>query len=361
MRVVCVGAAVALLVVAACKNPAELTQQFGSGTDAGLAPPPDPRCGNGIVDTPARSATTATTSSGDGCSADCKSDETCGNGIVDVATGEVCDDGNNGRRRRLLGRLQVGRDVRQRHRRHRRRRDLRRRQQRCGDGCSANCQSNETCGNGIVDRRRAVRRRRTSSRRRLQRPNCTFARCGDGIVNHAANEACDDGNKSNTDACLNSCAVATCGDGFLEAGVEQCDDSNTKDGDGCDHNCKIEAMINPSFEMSYASWTLQQTEGTAAWGIGSNGQTITGSDTVLDLEYMQQITAECLGLTGNLVIDATNGTQAAFNIQFGPDDHRLYQTVNIPATATRLLFDIAYRNAGQFVAGQRSSRSTSAT
>jgi cysteine-rich repeat protein len=32
--------------------------------------------------------------SGDGCSADCRSNETCGNGVVDAATGEGCDDGN---------------------------------------------------------------------------------------------------------------------------------------------------------------------------------------------------------------------------------------------------------------------------
>ena len=34
------------------------------------------------------------TISGDGCSANCKSDETCGNGMVDAITGEQCDDGN---------------------------------------------------------------------------------------------------------------------------------------------------------------------------------------------------------------------------------------------------------------------------
>jgi cysteine-rich repeat protein len=32
--------------------------------------------------------------SGDGCSADCRSDETCGNGVIDTVTGEACDDGN---------------------------------------------------------------------------------------------------------------------------------------------------------------------------------------------------------------------------------------------------------------------------
>jgi cysteine-rich repeat protein len=35
----------------------------------------------------------AATASGDGCSADCRSDETCGNGVIDAVTGEACDDG----------------------------------------------------------------------------------------------------------------------------------------------------------------------------------------------------------------------------------------------------------------------------
>jgi cysteine-rich repeat protein len=36
----------------------------------------------------------APTASGDGCSADCRSNETCGNGVIDAVTGEACDDGN---------------------------------------------------------------------------------------------------------------------------------------------------------------------------------------------------------------------------------------------------------------------------
>src|SRR5205085_4788206 len=31
---------------------------------------------------------------GDGCSADCRSNETCGNGVIDAVNGEACDDGN---------------------------------------------------------------------------------------------------------------------------------------------------------------------------------------------------------------------------------------------------------------------------
>jgi cysteine-rich repeat protein len=48
-------------------------------------------CGNGFVD-PGEACDDANTTSGDGCRADCLSDERCGNGVIDV--GERCDDGN---------------------------------------------------------------------------------------------------------------------------------------------------------------------------------------------------------------------------------------------------------------------------
>jgi cysteine-rich repeat protein len=41
----------------------------------------------------------------------------CGDGVVDGSAGEICDDGNNVN----------------------------------GDGCSADCKSNEICGNGIIE------------------------------------------------------------------------------------------------------------------------------------------------------------------------------------------------------------------
>ncbi|AKF09344.1 DUF4215 domain-containing protein [Sandaracinus amylolyticus] len=61
--------------------------------------------------------------------------------------------------------------------------------------------------------------------------SCVSARCGDGVV-RAGMEACDDGNAVTTDACV-ACAIAECGDGFVHAGVEQCDDSNTTSTDAC--------------------------------------------------------------------------------------------------------------------------------
>ena len=51
-------------------------------------------------------------------------------------------------------------------------------------------------------------------------------RCGDGVADPSNGEACDDGNTVNTDACLNSCKAARCGDAVVRTGVEECDDGN---------------------------------------------------------------------------------------------------------------------------------------
>ena len=55
-------------------------------------------------------------------------------------------------------------------------------------------------------------------------------------------EACDDGNQNNNDACLNTCIAATCGDGYLNHGVEECDKGNANFdsvGDACRTNCTL--------------------------------------------------------------------------------------------------------------------------
>ncbi|MBK7826810.1 DUF4215 domain-containing protein [Nannocystis sp.] len=61
--------------------------------------------------------------------------------------------------------------------------------------------------------------------------------CGDGQV--GVGEACDDGDADNSDECLASCEVASCGDGFVHAGVEACDDGNQNGGDGCEPDCTL--------------------------------------------------------------------------------------------------------------------------
>ena len=87
-----------------CVSPEQLTACAGSadGT-ACLAGPVTgacydqvclaPGCGNRIVE-PGEQCDDGNHVDGDGCSADCRSNEQCGNGIVDNITGETCDDGN---------------------------------------------------------------------------------------------------------------------------------------------------------------------------------------------------------------------------------------------------------------------------
>jgi cysteine-rich repeat protein len=94
----------------------------------------------------------------------------------------------------------------------------------CGDG---NLDPGEECDDG------------NSSNEDACLNDCTAATCGDGFVQLGVEE-CDDGNSSNTDACLNDCVAATCGDGYLQEGVEECDDGNTIPGDGCDESCAFE-------------------------------------------------------------------------------------------------------------------------
>ncbi|MCA9634475.1 MAG: DUF4215 domain-containing protein, partial [Myxococcales bacterium] len=61
--------------------------------------------------------------------------------------------------------------------------------------------------------------------------------CGDGVVE--GDEECDDANQDDTDACLTSCLVATCGDGVVQAGVEDCDDAG--ESAACNDDCTASA------------------------------------------------------------------------------------------------------------------------
>ena len=68
-------------------------------------------CGNGRIDRPdptdpmdtGEGCDDANQLSGDGCSADCLSNETCGNGFLDPIKIELCDDGNRRSEERRVG------------------------------------------------------------------------------------------------------------------------------------------------------------------------------------------------------------------------------------------------------------------
>ena len=119
----------------------------------------------------------------------------CGNLIVDP--GEVCDDGNN----------------------------------MSGDGCSADCLSNESCGNGIVDSGEQCDDGGESA---SCDDDCTTVSCGDGNVNSTAGEICDDGGESTS--CDDDCTTVSCGDGNVNSTAgEQCDDGG--ESASCDDDC----------------------------------------------------------------------------------------------------------------------------
>ncbi|MEN9798371.1 MAG: hypothetical protein RL653_2067, partial [Pseudomonadota bacterium] len=82
----------------------------------------------------------------------------------------------------------------------------------CGDGFRH--ATNEACDDGNQD----------NSDDCLN--TCVAASCGDGFV-HANVEECDDTNGNDFDACRNACEAARCGDGVVHVGVEDCDPQAT--------------------------------------------------------------------------------------------------------------------------------------
>lgn len=200
--------ALGLLLLASCQKPRSET------CPSGLICPPDTKCaanqnicisgncGDGIVQS-GEVCDDGNVVDGDGCSADCKSNETCGNGIRDIAAGEVCDDGNNV----------------------------------SGDRCSADCQSSEGCGNGIRDPGEDCDTGDGGFDTFNCNSNCTFPRCGDRYTNVDAGEQCDTGGESTT--CNLNCTIARCGDRIINATAGEDCDADGGDTVACDSDCTI--------------------------------------------------------------------------------------------------------------------------
>lgn len=135
---------------------------------------------------------------GDGCSADCRSDETCGNGTIDGELGEACDG---------------------------------------GPGCNGSCQRFGSCGNGVTDPGEDCDSHGVETPRCNR--DCTRARCGDDRLNRSAGEQCDTGGDSAT--CDRDCTVAACGDGhhnpYHGFPGEECDGG--RETGVCDIDCTL--------------------------------------------------------------------------------------------------------------------------
>jgi cysteine-rich repeat protein len=194
-----------------------------------------PGCGDGVLDDGER-CDDGGTEDGDGCARNCLSNETCGNDVRDLA--EECDDGNTEDGDGCQGdclRPACGDGVR----------DL---GEACddgnrdsGDGCDSNCLSDETCGNGFRDPNEGCDDGNTEDGDGCQ-GTCQPPRCGDGILDPGLDEVCDDGNLEPGDGCSFDCtSVEACGDGTIDfARGETCDDGNTRNRDGCGGTCQEE-------------------------------------------------------------------------------------------------------------------------
>ena len=157
-------------------------------------------CGNNTIDA-GEVCDDGNSTAGDGCSADCESDETCGNGVVDGSVGEQCDDGNG----------------------------------ETGDGCGVTCEL-EVCGNHIVDPGEVCDDGNAMAGDGCSADCLSNETCGNGVIDVATGEACDEGDHLDADGCQANCALPSCGDGIVDDD-EVCDDGNNVDGDGCNGTC----------------------------------------------------------------------------------------------------------------------------
>ena len=139
-------------------------------------------------------------------------------------------------------------------------------------GCETSGSAAPVCGDGVVEGTEGCDDGVLNSDTAACLSSCVVASCGDGFVQEGAEgcddgdtvsngegecladcsgvqscgdgtkegtEGCDDGNDIPTDACLNNCIAATCGDGFVQTGVEGCDDGDEDNTDGCLNSCMV--------------------------------------------------------------------------------------------------------------------------
>jgi hypothetical protein len=110
-------------------------------------------------------------------------------------------------------------------------------------------------------------------------------------------------------------------------------------------------FVNGSFEQDYLGWTLDEDSGVpegGAWAIGADGDVLTGTSVVHDFFDNVDLTPPCLGVGTIPTLDATDGTRLAFNVQGGPERHRIWQDITIPASLTTLSWSMSYITAATF-------------
>ncbi|WP_044235572.1 DUF4215 domain-containing protein [Chondromyces apiculatus] len=192
----------------------------------------------------------------------------------------------------------------------------------CDDGGGVTCDDEGQCGGGI---------------------------CGDGLL--GVGEQCDDQNDDNTDACLDTCVFASCGDGFVRAGTEACDDGNQSDTDCCSTACEptglcpaeqepndtcppggtplapapqvvVLGSIQPASDEDVVAFTLQYTsdvriETFSGSGVGTCGGGTDTEVTLLGEDCATEIAGDDNGGQGNCSLLDPASTPAMVGLQAG--------------------------------------------
>ncbi len=140
------------------------------------------RCGNAVVEFP-EACDDGNTLSGDGCGGTCRSDETCGNGISELA--EQCDCGSTTAPSdaALCGDTYNGELI-------------------CRDDCTL-----RRCGDGLLDPGEVCDDGNLVTADGCRADCMSEETCGNGVVDFAVGEQCDDDNLRNRDGCAASCLV----------------------------------------------------------------------------------------------------------------------------------------------------------
>jgi len=120
------------------------------------------------------------------------------------------------------------------------------------------------------------------------------------------------------------------------------------------------SIVNGSFETAnYAGWTLSESfedklpidevevnevgnEEAGTWGIATDGQVIKPGDSTFDFHDKIIVKQDSVGLP--ITYEATDGDYLAYQLQNGPQTHRMYQDITLGVDATTLDWDMMYQN-----------------
>jgi hypothetical protein len=186
--------------------------------------------------------------------------------------------------------------------------------------CTLECTSN-VCGDGYAGPGEACDDGNQDNTD-LCTTDCGPTSCGDGVVQDS--EQCDAGKKNSLGgACLPSCVLATCGDQFIQEGVETCDSDNIG----------FESCMSQDFDrgvllcapdcMSYDTSNCYECgNGVLEPGENCDGTVYTDDVTCADFAMVgQMVSGGALSCTTNCtVIDSSACTFCGNGVQEGAED-----------------------------------------